>query len=225
MFTIPENAVTATIHTDDATQPFYAIPFRMSPVKTHIPKGTTLMVLGRDESGDWLEGVVILDKSLVHGWISAQATRNIMAEGRLIKPEALPTSNYAYNSVREMYDATRYQKTLRGYAGIRVYFRFMLIFALITTAIGGVAGVLFIQESSDIISKFLIGAGIGGAIGFGIGWIPAFVPMARDEKFQLADARFKALEHIRRAKKRDVTPLESQADLEKATTAMAGRVK
>jgi hypothetical protein len=225
MFTIPENAVTATIHTDDATQPFYAIPFKMSPVKTHIPKGTTLIVLGRDEGSDWLEGVVIVDKSLVHGWIPVSAGRNLMARGEMIHPRKLPASDYAYNSVREMYDATRYQKTIRGYAGIRVFFRFVVIFGLIATVIGGVAGVLFIQEASDIISKFLIGAGLGAAIGFGIGWIPAFIPMARDPKFQIADVYFKSLETIRKAKKRNVTPLDSQADLEKAVTAMAGQIK
>jgi len=225
MFTIPENAVTATIHTDDATQPFYAIPFRMSPVKTHIPKGSTLIVLGRDEGSEWLEGVVILDKALVHGWIPVSAGRNLMAHGEMIHPRKLPTSDYAYNSVREMYDATRYQKTLRGYAGVRVFFRFVVIFGLIATVIGGVAGVLFIQEASDILSKFIIGAGMGAAIGFSIGWIPAFIPMVRDEKFQIADVYFKSLETIRKAKKRNVTPLESQADLEKAVTTMAERIK
>ena len=225
MFTIPENAVTATIHTDDANQPFHAIPFSMSPVKTRIPKGTTLIVLGRDASSEWLEGVVILEKTLVHGWVPARAGRNLMAQGQMIHPRKLPDSDYAYNSVREMYDATRYQKTLRGYAGIRVFFRFVVIFGLIATILGGVGGILFIQENSDIFSKMLIGAGMGAAIGFGIGWIPAFIPMARDEKFQIADVYFKSLETIRKAKKRNVTPLETQADLEKATTAVAGQVK
>ncbi len=217
---IPDNAITATIHATDKNQPVYTIPSLHDHPKTDFPTGTTFVVLARDISSEWLEGVVISDKKIVHGWILSSATRNLMAHGEMIHPRRLPLSDYAYNTPEDVYRASRLQKHSRGVAGIRVYGQFLLVFTLICTMIGGVAGVLFIQEASDLGSKLVTGAELGAVIGFGIGWILAFIPMARDTKFQVADVYYKLLVTIYRKKRRDVTvtPLISQADLDKAVS-------
>lgn len=216
MFTIPDNAITVTIHGEGSQQGLYKIPFIMTKPHHQVKNGNTLIVLGRDMSADWLEGVLIDNNKLIHGWVQTSGTRNLMAEGRPLAPQALPESDYAYNSRREVYDASRYQKSLRGVAGIKVYGIFLLIFSLICIAIGGVAGVLLIQDSSNITEKLLIGIGLGAAVGFGFGWIPAFIPMARDKTFQLMESRYKALNKLHREHKGEALRMESQMDLERA---------
>jgi hypothetical protein len=216
MPTIPNHAITATVHGEKSQQGFYKIPFIMTNPQQQIKNGTTIIILARDMSAEWLEGVLIEDNKLIHGWIQTNATRNLMADGRIIAPQALPESDYAYNTRRQVYDASRYQKSLRGMAGIKVYGIFLMVFTVISIIIGGIAGVLFIQDGSDFTGKLLIGIGLGAAVGFGLGWIPAFIPMARNEAFQLMDSRFKALNKLHREHKGDPIRLESQMDLERA---------
>jgi hypothetical protein len=215
MFTIPNNAITTTVHGEKSEQGLYKIPFVMTKPQHHIKNGNTLIILARDMSAEWLEGVLIEDKKLIHGWIQTTRTRNLMADGRPHAPQALPLSDYAYNTRREVYDASRYQKSLRGVAGIKVYGVFLMIFSLICIGIGAVAGVLFLQGDS-VSDKLLLGIGLGAVVGFGIGWIPAFIPMARDKTFQLMDSRFKALNKLHREHKGEAIQLESQMDLERA---------
>lgn len=216
MFTIPNNGITATVHGAESQHGFYPIPFVMTKPHHKVKNGVTLIILGRDMSTDWLEAVFIEDNKLVHGWIQTARTRNLMAGGKTITPQALPESDYAYHTHREVYNASRYQKSLRGMAGIKVYGMFLLIFAVISMVIGGVLGVLFISNSPDVLQKLLIGIGLGAAIGLGVGWILAFIPMMRDEKFRLMDSRYKALNKHYQQHKGDPIRLESQMDLEQA---------
>ncbi len=219
LYTIPNNAITATVHGEANQQSLYQIPFAMTKPSKQLTRGITLVVLGRDDSGEWLDVVVVDDQSLTHGWIQTQATRNLMADGRPLAPQALPVSDYAYNTRREVYDASRYQKSLRGLAGIKVYGIALMIFAIISVVIGGIIGVLFLQGDS-VGDKLVLGIGFGAVIGIGLGWIPAFIPMARDAKFKEQDGYYKALNKLHRGHKGDPLRLESQMDLERAVASV-----
>jgi len=224
MFTIPNNAITTTVHGDSNQQSLYTIPFSMTKPSKQLTRGTTLVVLGRDMSAEWLDVVVVDDQLLTHGWIQTSVTRNLMADGRILAPQALPVSDYAYNTHREVYDASRFQKSLRGVAGIKVYGIALLGFTLISLVIGGVIGILFLQGDS-VGDKFILGIGFGAIVGFGLGWIPAFIPMARNKKFKELDGYYKALNQVHRKHTGDPIRLESQMDLERAIATAMRQVK
>lgn len=224
MYTIPENAFTATISAQHNLQPLYALPIPKNPIK-NLPNGTTVIVLGRDMLAQWVQIVVLEDKAFLLGWIPATSIRNVMGEGRLITTEKLPTADYAYHTRQEVYRIVRYQRSLRGVAGIGVYATFLGVFTVISIIIGAIVGVLFIQQAPDITARLFIGMGLGLAIGMGIGWILAFIPMARHEPFQRHDAHYKALYKVYRQHDGQAISLKSQMDLEQATAKVARSVR
>jgi hypothetical protein len=213
-FGIEQNAVMGKVVVYGTNQQLFIMPILTAEVRTLIPNGAHIVILARDNNTQWLNVVYISTTGQpIAGWIPIGAVRDIEYLNMPVQVMDLPISNFEYNTFEEVKQVKKQIDKLRqGVA--RKYMIWGILICLILGCIGGLADTSigqsrdYVYNTSSRTSSYvtvyqdagqraLLGAFIGGTVGFCFFWLPLlFSP-----KYKELSKEFVRMKAIQQSKK------------------------